>query len=67
MATTSGNNIQNTYCQTPRGELFYELHTAKGISVTYNEIKKILTKISTALTIEHQTEHRRTTSKLDVG
>ena len=34
MATMSGKYIQNTYCQTPRGELFYELHTAKGISVT---------------------------------
>ena len=60
-------NIQNTYSQTPRGELFYELHTAKGISVTLNEIKKILTKISTALTIEHLIDHRRTPSTLEVG
>ena len=33
----------------------------------HNEIKKILTKISTALTIDHLIEHRRTPSKLEVG
>ncbi|KAK3092302.1 hypothetical protein FSP39_000998 [Pinctada imbricata] len=32
-----------------------------------NELKKILTIISIALTIEHQMEHRRTPSKLEVG
>ena len=32
-----------------------------------NELKKILTTISTALTIEHQIEHRRTPGKPEVG
>ncbi|KAK3084694.1 hypothetical protein FSP39_017610 [Pinctada imbricata] len=32
-----------------------------------NELKKILTIISTALTIEHKTKHRRTPSKPEVG
>ncbi|KAK3102773.1 hypothetical protein FSP39_013844 [Pinctada imbricata] len=32
-----------------------------------NELKKILTIISTALTTEHQMEHRRTPSKKDLG
>ncbi|KAK3105602.1 hypothetical protein FSP39_001497 [Pinctada imbricata] len=32
-----------------------------------HELKKILTKISTALTIEHQLEHRQTPSKLEMG
>ncbi|KAK3108146.1 hypothetical protein FSP39_002003 [Pinctada imbricata] len=36
-------------------------------NVTTNETKKILTTISTAFTIEHQIEHRRTPSKLEVG
>ncbi|KAK3086807.1 hypothetical protein FSP39_023781 [Pinctada imbricata] len=34
--------------------------------VLTNELKKILTIISTALTIEHYVEHRRTPSKLEV-
>ena len=35
--------------------------------VCANELKKILTTISTAITIEHLIEHRRTPSKLEVG
>ena len=38
-----------------------------GTSLSSNELKTILTTISTALTIEHQIENRRTPSKLEVG
>ncbi|KAK3106942.1 hypothetical protein FSP39_003400 [Pinctada imbricata] len=40
---------------------------AQNIVNAANELQKILTIISTALTIEHQIEHRRTPSKLEVG
>ncbi|KAK3104129.1 hypothetical protein FSP39_024631 [Pinctada imbricata] len=38
-----------------------------GTVYMYKEIKKILSTIPTTLTIEHQIEHRRTPSKLEVG
>ncbi|KAK3102453.1 hypothetical protein FSP39_011479 [Pinctada imbricata] len=42
--------------------------TGKNRSRGYpNELKKILTIISTALTIEHKIKHRRTPSKLEAG
>ena len=64
MATLSGKIFKTLTVKPLAGNFFYELHTAKGISVTLNEIKKILTKISTALKIEHKIEHRWTPSKL---
>ncbi|KAK3087023.1 hypothetical protein FSP39_000481 [Pinctada imbricata] len=45
---------------------FEEAFTKVKPSVS-QQLKKILTIISTALTIEHKTEHRRTPSKLEVG
>ncbi|KAK3094844.1 hypothetical protein FSP39_006984, partial [Pinctada imbricata] len=41
-------------------------HSIRRPFVSY-ELKKILTIISTALTIEHQIEHRRTSSKPEMG
>ncbi|KAK3109006.1 hypothetical protein FSP39_020816 [Pinctada imbricata] len=43
--------------------------TPEGVQLigVMNELKKILTIISTALTIEHKIKHRRTPSKLEVG
>ncbi|KAK3088635.1 hypothetical protein FSP39_021605 [Pinctada imbricata] len=47
----------------------FEIET-NGLNCTSkcnDELKKILTKISTAITIEYQIEHLRTPSKLEVG
>ena len=66
-----GDNVREVYSKhllsNPSRGTFLRAPHGKGHKCDTNELKKILTIISTALTIEHNIKHRRTPSKLEVG